>query len=94
MNFPPSDSKCDHHRVGVKTALSHLGKGSYEGASGEAGRRPLSSMRSQHTVPRAIRTMSLKVVCRSSEEVASPVRMWSETVQIASARLPHSAAHP
>ena len=37
------------------------------------------------TASRAISTMSPKVCWRSSQEVCSPVRMWSETVQIASA---------
>ena len=34
----------------------------------------------------------VKVFCRSSAVVASPVRIWSETVQMARARLPERAA--
>ena len=40
----------------------------------------------------AMSTMSAKVRSRSSELVSSPVRMWSETVQIASAWRPYFAA--
>ena len=32
--------------------------------------------------------MVVKAVCRSSEVVSTPLRTWSEMVQMASARLP------
>jgi hypothetical protein len=40
----------------------------------------------------AISIISVNVFCLASESRASPVRRWSETVQIARARLPQYAA--
>lgn len=53
-------------------------------------RQPISILMAS----RAISTISLNVCCLSSELVAAPVRIWSDTVQMVKARAPFSAATP
>ena len=76
-----------------QSALETSGKTCGRPLGGNA-EKPLPLWRFQARDSRVTRIMSSKLVWRSSEVVDSPVRMWSETVQIARACFPHSAAHP
>ncbi len=74
----PADKFFEMCKLGLIDAPDHLYK--------------TVSLLSSQAISRAISIMVLKEVCRSADVVVSPVIIWSEMVQIASAFFPARAA--